>query len=153
MKAVIRIRDASDEYTFASFNIDDIDGVVRTWVEADGDADTLVTHIQAHTIGTVASAYVSQATQADDETRPANNFAQRELGLRFFLRDSVNQELGYFTLGTADLSIGSVVAGSDDLDLTAAPTAAFVSWIEANVLSRDGNAVTVERAKIVGRNS
>jgi len=153
MKVNIRIRDASDEYTFSSFQIADIDGVTRTWVEADGDADTLVGHIQAHTIGTVASAGVSQATQADDETRPSDNFAQRELGLRFYLRDQTTQELGYFTLGTADLDIGSVVAGKDELDLSASPTAAFVTWLEANVLSRDGNAVVVEKAMIVGRNS
>jgi len=75
------------------------------------------------------------------------------LGLRFYLRDTVNPELGYFTLGTADMAIGSIVAGQDELDLSAAPTAAFVTWIEANVLSRDENPVTVERAIVVGRNS
>ncbi len=153
MRVNVRLRDYSDEYTSLGLNIADIDGVTRLWTDADADADALVSHIEAHSIGTVVIAGVSQDTQAENDARPADPFAQRELGLRFYVRDTVNQELAYFTIGTADLNIGSVVAGKDELDLTAAPTAAFVTFLEGNMLSRDGNAVTVERAVIVGRNS
>lgn len=151
-KINVRLRDYSDEYTSTGLDVADMAGVT-TWDTLTGKADTLVTHVEAHTIGQVVDVYGQQDTQAENDARPASAFAQREMGFRFYLRDSVNQKLSYFTIGTADLAIGSVQAGSDLLDLTAAPTAAFVTWIEANVLSQDGNAVTVERAKVVGRNS
>jgi len=151
-KITARIRDYSDEYTLTGIDVADL-VALDVWSLADGLADAFVGHVEAHSIGTVVEAGYKQDTQADDDSRPAAPFAQRELGFRFYLRDNVNSELGYFTIGTADLAIGSVVAGQDELDLTAAPTASFVSWIETNALSRDGNAVTVERAIVVGRNS
>ena len=94
-----------------------------------------------------------QETEPEDDQRPASAYADRELGFRFYLRDDVNSRLNSFTIPCADKAIGSVVAGKDELDLTAEPTASFVTFLEANVLSRDGNAVTVERAIVVGRNS
>jgi len=152
-KISLKIRDYSDEYTVMGINVADIDGVTRTWVTVDGEANDLNGHVAAHSLGTIATEKVTQDSAAESDTRPTDPFAQREYGFRFYLRDDVNSEVGYFTIGTADLDIGSVVAGSDELDLTASPTAAFVTWLEANALSRDGNAVTVERAVIVGRNS
>lgn len=152
-RVTIKIRDYSDEYSLLGVNLADLDGIARVWTGLETEASDLVGHIEDHSIGTVATVQATQATQAEDDTRPAAPFAQRELGLRFYLRDQVNQEIGYFTIPAADLNIGSVVAGKDELDLTAAPTAAFVAWLEAEALSRDGNAVTVERAVIVGRNS
>lgn len=151
-KINVQLRDYSDEYTVTGIEVADMTSVAG-WDTIDALADAFVGHVEAHTIGTVVRASETQLTQAENDARPASAFAQRELGLRFYLRDTSNSKLGYFTLGTADLAIGSVVAGKDELDLTAAPTASFVSWIESNVLSADGNAVTVERAVIVGRNS
>lgn len=152
-RLVTRLRDYSDEYTTMSVNIADLDAI-GTWDAQTGKASALEGHIAAHALGTVVTHQVSQVTDDNpDDSRPASAFAQREIGFRFYLRDTVNDKLGYFTIGTADLAIGSVQAGTDLLDLTAAPTAAFVTWIEANVLSEDGNAVTVERALVVGRNS
>lgn len=151
-KILLRIRDYSDEYTSASINVDDL-GALSTWDTATGLADGFVIHAEAHSLGTVVEAKYNQNTQDDDDSRPADAFAQRELGFRFYVRDAVTSELGYFTIGTADLDIGSVVAGSDELDLSASPTSTFVTWLETNAVSRDGNAITVERAVIVGRNS
>lgn len=152
-KVQVRIKDASDEYTSVGFRHADIDDVTVTFGDVDTFADTLVTHIEAHSLGTVSQVYASQDTQAKDETRPSNAFAQRELGFRFYYTDTVTQESGSFTIGTADLGIGSYLPGSDALDLTAAPTAAMVTYLEANALSRDGNAITIDRAIVVGRNS
>lgn len=147
-----KVRDYSDEYGQMSVELADLTAL-QTWDLIDGLADALATHIGAHSSGTVVEVNFSQPTQAANDVRPAEPYAQRELGFRFYIRDEVNQELGYFTIPCADLDIGSVVAGDDELDLTVAPTAAFVTWLEANALSRDGNAITVERALVVGRNS
>lgn len=151
-KIQVQLRDYSDEYTSTGINVADMAGV-STWDVMTGLADAFVTHVEAHALGTVVDVYGQQDTQAENDARPANAFAQRELGMRFYVRDQSTQKLHYFTIGTADLGIGSVVAGSDELDLTAAPTAAFKTWIDANLLSPDGNAVVLERAVIVGRNS
>jgi len=147
-----KIRDYSDEYSFVAANLADLTAL-QTWDLINGLADDLATHVDAHSVGTIVDVKYAQETQASNDVRPASTWAQRELGFRFYIRDEVTQEIGYFTIPAADLTIGSVVAGDDELDLTAAPTAAFVTWIEANMLSRDDNAVTVERALVVGRNS
>ena len=152
-KVQVRIKDASDEYTGVGFRHADIDDVTVTFSDVETFAGTLVGHIEAHSLGTVAQVYASQDTQARDETRPSDNFAQRELGYRFYYTDNTTQESGSFTIGTADLDIASYLPGSDALDLTASPTAAMVTFLEANVLSRDGNAITIDRAIVVGRNS
>ena len=147
-----RFRDYSDEYSVVGGYLPDLTGI-QTWSLLDDEADNLAGHLEAHSIGTLVAAIAHQATQAENDVRPTDPFAQRELGFRFYLRDDVNQEIGFFTVPCADLGIGSVVPGDDELDLSAAPTAAFVTFIEATLKSRDGNAVTVERALIVGRNS
>jgi hypothetical protein len=151
-KVQFNLRDYSDEYSGVGVEVADLTAL-QTWDLINGLADDLAGHVDAHSIGTIVTARYNQETQAASDVRPASAFAQRELGFRFYVRDDVNQELGFFTIPCADLAIGSVVAGDDELDLTAAPTAAFVTWLEANALSRDGNAITVERALIVGRNS
>lgn len=151
-KIILNLRDYSDEYSGVSVNVADLTGI-QTWGTMDDLANAFRGHVEAHSVGTVVTEKATQDTAAASDTRPASTWAQRELGIRFYLRDDVNQEIGFFTIPTADLAIGSIMAGQDELDLTAAPTAAFVTWLEANALSRDGNAVTVERAVVVGRAS
>jgi hypothetical protein len=151
-KIAFTIRDYSDELSNSFVRVGDL-ATLDTWSNANTLGDDLATHIEAHTIGTLKSVTYGQETQALDDTRPASAFAQREMGFRVFLTDDVNFQKSYFTIPCADLAIGSVVAGQDELDLTAAPTAALVTWVEANVLSADGNAVTVDRIVIVGRSS
>lgn len=151
-KILLNLRDYSDEYSGVSVNVADLTGV-QTWGTIDDLANAFRGHIEAHSVGTVVTEKASQETAPANDVRPASSWAQRELGIRFYLRDEVNQELTFFTIPTADLAIGSILAGQDELDITAAPTAAFVTWLEANALSRDMNAVTVERAVVVGRAS
>jgi hypothetical protein len=146
------LRDYSDELTIGAVRVADQAGI-DVWSVVDGLGDALNTHVAAHSTGTVTKLEYRQGTQSENDIRPADPWAQREIGFRFYLTDDVNFQKSFFTIGTADLDIGSVVAGQDELDLTAAPTAAFVAWIEANVLSADGNAVTVDRAVIIGRSS
>jgi hypothetical protein len=148
----VQLRDYSDEYTSLGVNVGDLVGL-DVWSLANGLADALAGHVGAHSTGTIVKVYHAQETQERDDSRPADPYAQRELGIRFYLRDDVNSQMSFFTVGCADMTIGSIVAGQDELDLSASPTAAFVSWIETNVLSPDGNAVTVERAVVVGRSS
>jgi hypothetical protein len=146
------IRDYSDELTSGAVRVDDQESA-DVWSAALALTQALETHVEAHSIGTLKTVLWNQEGAAEDDTRPASPWAQRELGFRVFMTDNTNFQKSYFTIGCADLTIGSVVEGSDELDLTENPTAAMVTWIEANVLSADGNAVTVDRIVIVGRSS
>ena len=83
----------------------------------------------------------------------ASQWAQREVGLRIHVSDNVNGESGYFTIACPDLGTLSLDTAGDVLLADASVMAALVTQIETNVLSRDGNAVTVVRATIVGRNN
>jgi hypothetical protein len=146
------VRDYSDEISNSAITLADLTAL-GTWDAADTLGDAFLTHLDAHSLGTVKNMYWVQATNPENDVRPASAFAQRELGFRVFLTDDVNFQKSYFTIPCADLAIGSVVAGQDELDLTESPTAAMVTWLEANLESADGNTVTVDRIVIVGRSS
>lgn len=87
------------------------------------------------------------------EDIPASPWAQRELGVRVFFIDDVNGEKGHFTIPGPDLANLAVQTSTDVLDITGTLEAAFVTAFEADALSRDGNAVTVQRLVVVGRRS
>lgn len=144
------IRDNSDELSRMSFRVDDLDGA-DVWTVVTGLASSLETAIEALSIGTLAGIVYSQNAVAEDASTPANGFAQREQGIRFFYTDTAGFK-GNVTLPAADLGTYAV-QGQDRVDLTDVDIAAMVSWIEANALSNHGNAVTVNYGVIVGRNS
>lgn len=90
-------------------------------------------------------------TLSSGEDIPTSPWAQRELGVRVFYVDDVNGDKAHFTIPGPDLANLDVVAGTDVLDLTGTLEAALVTAFEANVVSRDGNAVSITRMVIVGR--
>lgn len=90
----------------------------------------------------------------DPSTTPASNLAQRESGMRVFLVDDVTGKKSSFTLPSPDLANLTIDAGADKVTLAdGSIMAALVTAIEANVESVAGNAVTVTRAVVVGRNN
>lgn len=84
---------------------------------------------------------------------PVVTEAQREIKWRIDVKDATGDVLGDWSVevGGADTSL--LVLNSDDLDLTAGAGLALKVAIEANCVSRTGNAVTLESAKLVGRNT
>jgi hypothetical protein len=83
---------------------------------------------------------------------PVAKAAQREIKWRVKMTDAIDS-LGDWSveIGGADTSL--LVANSDDMDLTAGAGLALKNAIEANCVSRLGNAVTVISATLVGRNT
>lgn len=148
----IQVRDKSSEIGAVGVYLGD-QTALDAWSVPDGLADAFAGHIDALSIGVIASVQFSQATQAPDDALPASAFAQRELGLRFYLRDQTTNKLNTLTVPAPDLGTIVVTPLTDLADLTAAPVAAFVSWLEANAKSDVGNAIAVEKAVVVGRNS
>jgi len=86
-----------------------------------------------------------------EETLPTDEYAQREIKWRVKYVDSVNNRIGEFEIGGAKLTGGIKVVGSDFMDLTSTEGAALVTAIETHGRSRDGNAITVQSVKLVGR--
>lgn len=77
--------------------------------------------------------------------------AQREAKWRVTFTDDVQPEgNGSFEIGMPDLSL--LVAGTGLMNVTAGAGLALVNAIEAAVVSRLGNAVTVSQIAHVGRN-
>lgn len=91
---------------------------------------------------------------ADSGIVPASNLAQRESGLRVFLRDDVTGKKSNFTVPGPDLAALTIPEGTDVVDLADASVMAdLVTAIEANAKSEAGNAISVTQAVIVGRNN
>lgn len=76
--------------------------------------------------------------------------AQRENKWLVRATDDVNGKYVQFEIPCADLTLLS--GGTDVLDLSGTEAAAFVTAAEANILSQDGNAISIESIQFVGRN-
>jgi len=76
--------------------------------------------------------------------------AQRERKWIVSYRDTVTEDIHTAEIPTADLT-GNLLPNSDEADLTSAAWVAFIAAFEAVVVSPDGNPVTVESARHVGR--
>lgn len=94
---------------------------------------------------------VTAAVYEDAATLPASGWAQREIKAQFTFRDTVTAETGTFEIPTFDAGTFAE-SGTDVLDLEEIGLAAFVAAVEANAVSRQGNAIEIVSARIVGRN-
>lgn len=146
-----RFRDYSDEYSTLTVHVDDQDGA-DVWTQVTGWAQGLETALEGLSIATLVSIHYRQGAIAEDDTRPASAFAQRETGLRMFYSDDVDGAKYNITVPAPDLT-AVAQEGTDDVPLSVTEVAALVTWMQANMLSPQGNAITVDRAVIVGRNS
>lgn len=141
-KVIYQIADFDGEKSTTSFGIDSLanEGTLRSAVDG------------------VSLGVIQQVTEISDVTilssdNAASQWAQREVGLRVHVSDDVNGESGYFTVACPDLATLTLDTAGDVTLADASVMAALVSAMESHVLSRDGNAITVVRATIVGRNN
>jgi hypothetical protein len=149
-KVTWNIRDFSDEYSGFTLNIPDVDET--SWVATNTSVLALQTAVDAICIGNIATRNLQAYSENVDDTRPTSPYAQRETGLRFFYSDNVNGNKYHATLPCPDLSIVAE-AGTDQVDLEEVLVAAVVTAFEALAVSPDGNAITINKAVIVGRRS
>jgi hypothetical protein len=150
--AIFGVRDYSGEMSNISFEMD---------VPADGTAyaaqatlvDALALAIKAVTIGNL-NWYGTRYVQNDELGSPANAFAQRELGLQLYWRETTGDDpdKGVVTIPAPDLSIVAQPE-TDDVDLTVAIVAALVAAIEATWNGTLAVNREIYRGRIVGRKS
>lgn len=102
---------------------------------------------------TIGDLTAKKLNTIDEEVGPdaASPLAQRENKWRVTYTDNVDANgNGSFEIPMADLT--QLVAGGELLDVSAAtPGETLVNAIEANIVSRLGNAITVQSVRFVGR--
>ena len=143
------VRDRSDEYSYVQFNIEDIDET--SWVATNTQIAAVQAALAALTTGSIARRSLTAFNEPVDDTRPANPYAQRELGLRLFYQDTVSQKKYHLTIPCPDLLVvGS--GGTDEVDLSGVSVInAIVNALEAFMVSPEGGPVNFYRGVIVGR--
>jgi Ca2+-binding RTX toxin-like protein len=150
----LTIRDYSDELSTVTVPIDDIDELNDDIGEVDDELVALASAIDAVTLGNIARQSVTVHETEPANSRPANAFAQRETGLRLYYQTTGAQGYrGTITIPAPDLAALTFVEGSDAIVLAdGAVVEALVTALETHMEVR-GEAVTIVRAAVVGRNS
>ncbi len=147
-----RFRDYSNEYSTFSVLVEEIDGIARTFDGLQSEVAALESAVEAISLATLVSINFRQIANTEDDQAPTSPFAEREHGLRFFYSDDVNAKKYHITVPAPDYATIDV-PGSDEVPLDQTEVAALVSWMEAEMQSADGNAITVDRVVKVGRNN
>lgn len=150
--ATFRIRDFSDEYSTCSFVVEDVAGDGSNWAALLTAIGSLQTALAAATAGHIAELTITASKELVNDTRPASPWAQREIKWLMRYHDDVTYKKYTKTLPCAALELMSD-GGDDEVDIVGITAwATLVTWFEANMLSQDGNAITVDGVSVVGRN-
>lgn len=148
----LTMRDFSDEYSVVTIPIASPDPLGTDYVAWSGIAATLFPLINAISLCNIARFRLTAIAGDDNNTRPSNGFAQRELALRLFFTDNVNGKRSYLSIPGFDVgTFGN--PGSDQVDLTLSAIAPLVAYLESVMQSVDGNPVTIDKGLVVGRAS
>lgn len=117
------------------------------------EATGLAATLQAITLGEVQSYVLTAENETISGDLPTSPYAQREVKLHFTYSDNVTGKRGSFTVPAPDLANLDTTPSSDAVTLAdAGIMAAFVTAIQGFMLSPEGNAITIQSARVVGRN-
>jgi len=146
------IRDYAQQASTVSFYLPDIDAAsFDDVVGTGGNVELLSTTLAVITAGKVESYQVSMPKVMLAGAAP-NVWSAREVKMLATYQDDTTEELGSFEIAAPDITVGPP-AGSEIFDLDSnVPLAAAKAVIEANAVTRDGNSLTLIRARKVGRN-
>lgn len=152
---VYSLRDYSGEYSTLQLTVTEPTEVGANWETIiNTEEATVRAAIQGVTLCNIASHHVRVSSEKPNDAQPASVWAQREMGLRIFYHDDTTGEKFNRTIAGPDLANLTLVSGSDQVQLAdGGIMAALVSALETYVESPDGNAIVVDSAWIIGRNS
>lgn len=123
------------------------------------DWDTYVSDVEA--VGDLLEAIsdcvldgetITEVMATVDGTPASTATARREIGIRVFYSDVTEGTKYHFTIPGPEVA-EYPDQGSEDIDLTAGDMALLVAGLEADCVSPLGNAISINSAKFVGRNS
>lgn len=146
------IRDYAQQASTVSFYLPDVDAAsFDDIIGTGGNVELLAATVAVMSAGKVESYQVSLPKVMLSAAAP-NVWSAREVKALFTYQDDTTEELGSFEVAAPDITIGPP-AGSEIFDLDSnVPLAASKAVIEANAVTRDGNTLTLLRARKVGRN-
>lgn len=153
-KVTVSLIDHSAELTRTQFYLDDIAADGSNWASITAAIDLLVAGLLVATDCDHVSTTVSVDYDFGDGVPPATVTAQREIAIQVTYRDTVTGEKGRFTVpGPVTGFYPPTGVKGDYIPLDNVIFAAFILVIEANMVSRDGNAIEVVEGRLIGRNS
>lgn len=115
------------------------------------DADTVHDAMSVLTLCNFTNQNITVKVQGDLPTIPSNHSAQREIALWIQYVDNTTNKFESMQIPGPDLSL-LAQANTDEVDIVANVTmAAFILAVESLLRSEVGNAVTITRARIIGR--
>lgn len=142
--------DYSNEGTRSSWNVAEITGA--TYVAVVALAEAVRTAIQAISLCNEKDFTATLVLHSSDGVPPSNVYAQRELAIRVFYRDTVTGRAGSITIPGPDLTVVTLT-GDEVLIEDGDVMEDFKTAFELSAKSLDENAVVLTRAVLVGRNS
>jgi hypothetical protein len=148
--ATIQYLDYSGERSSVSFNVEDPTGAAYDWDALVATVDGIGDLIDAICLCTRGNDSLRSVVQVGSVAIPADEEAQRELGLRIFYQDTTTQKKYHFTIPGPALAL-MVQPGFDQVDWQGAEMAALEAGLESDMLSPDGNAIQLINGFIVGR--
>ena len=152
-KVKVGMVDHSGEGCGPSVYFDDVTALTYEAVMGSGGSVDLVTaamNILTDCGFTRTTASIIQA--ASNDAAPATVTAQRELAIRVIYKDTVTGRSERFDIPGPAVTFYPGT-GTDEIPLSNAIAAAFITVFEANCVSQDGNAVEVTKIYLVGRNN
>jgi hypothetical protein len=87
-----------------------------------------------------------------DGTPPSAEIAQREIAIRVKYRDTVNGRYGHFTVPGPKTGFYPPT-GNDVVPLDNVIFEAFITVLEANIISRDKNPISIVEGRLIGRSN
>ena len=153
-KVTFSILDKSNEVGRVGFYLPDMDNTNYETVSSDlvlGNVGDIRLAMNDIILGNHLRRSVTSDIYEDAATLPASGFAQREFKAQFTYRDTVTAETFTFEVPTFDTGTYAQ-DGTDELNLAdGGNLEAFKDAVEANAVSRNGNAIEIVNARIVGR--
>lgn len=152
-KVKVGMVDHSGEGCGPSVYFDDVTALTYEAVMGSGGSVDLVTaamNILTDCGFTRTTASIIQS--ASNDAAPATVTAQREIAIRVIYKDTVTGRSERFDIPGPAVTFYPGT-GTDEIPLSNAIAAAFITVFEANCVSQDGNAVEVTKIYLVGRNN
>jgi hypothetical protein len=144
--------DHSGEKSRTKVYLEEIEGDGSNWDDILTSEGLLRTALYLTTDMAEVSSDVSIAVHEGDGVPPSTVTAQREWAIRVKYRDAVNGRYGHFTVPGPKTTFYPPT-GSDVVPLDNVIFEAFITVLEANLLSRDGNAINIVEGRLIGRSN
>lgn len=145
------IRDYSNEVSSHRIDIVDLTSAnFDAYVGAGGFIPDYYDALNGITLGNISRERITARNILVSNAPAGSVYAQVELKWQLTYTDNVNGKQWQREVPTPDLTL--LVAGSDLMNMAAGAGLAFKTAFEAAAVSPDGNAVTLNQVRVVGRN-